>query len=203
MSITIPPVMSPAAPASNPGTPWQAAGLWMAMAGAITGTIGAFYGAKAEQYQAKSAALDQRFAASMASINARQAEQDAQQLLRAGEQEIGALGLAAAAERGAMQVDVAASGIEAGTGSAAEAAASLELRRKIDELSIRSNVVRAAGQARMGATNQRNQQLLSSVSANNLERSARTISPGLRAAGAAMQGAGYMAPHWYDYRRRM
>jgi len=41
------------------------------------------------------------------------------------------------------------------------------------------NTVRAAGQARMQATNESNRSLLAGVSAGNLRRTARSVSPGL------------------------
>lgn len=172
-----------------PGSTLSAIGIASQITGSILGAIGAFASAQAQKDQLKGQAMTLEFQQSMANLNARQAEDDAQAILRAGRGEIGRLTLAAGQEKGRARVSAAARGVTVGVGSAAEIEASIDLVKEIDAMTINENSVRAAGQARMQATNSRNQSLLAGVSAGNLRRTAGTINPA-QAAGNSMLVSG-------------
>jgi len=168
----------------------------LAITGAITSAIGAFYGAKSKQYELRSAASSMDFEATMADMNARAAEQDAQMVLEAGQHQAALRGLETAQTKGAQRASTAAAGIQGGVGSAAETMATTQLAHEIDTWTINVNSVRAAGERRMESVNLRNRAALSRVSANNLRRSARTIKPWVAGATDLLGGASMVSNQW-------
>lgn len=172
------------------------AGTLLGIFGALTGALGSFYSAKAQQNQLKSGALTAEYEGSIANINARSAEQDAEASLEAGQREAGRRALLAGQDEGALRARVGASGVQAGVGSAAEVATSEEVANQIDMLTISSNAVRAAGQDRMRAVSYRNQAALDQVTANNMRRTARSINPWVQAGTSLLGGASQVASQW-------
>lgn len=189
------------APATDPSA-YANVGPLLSIGGALMSSIGAFYAAKSQQTQFKSQALSLEFEQSMAALNALQAEQDAQATLRAGQQEIGQLGLRSAQERGSVRASQGASGVQAGVGNAAEVQASMRLAQEMDALTINANAIRAAGARRTQATNARNEGLLAGVSARNLRGSARSINPYMAANASLLSNAGTVASQWISDRRQ-
>jgi hypothetical protein len=178
------------------------AGGILAIGGAITSAIGSYYALKSQQSQLRAQALSLEFQQFMASLDARAAEQEAQQILKAGQQQVAYAGMEAAQAKGSQAAQVGAAGIQAGTGSAAEVAASIELAKRLDAATYRQNAVQQAGAARVGATNARNQASLAGVSAGNLRRTARSISPESGALTSLIGGAGSAANYWAYNKRR-
>jgi hypothetical protein len=192
---------------STPGAPSdslgdiQSAGLILQIFGALTGAVGSFYAAKSQSYQMKSQAKNLEYQQTMSNINARMAEEEAQSIMQAGEREIGQYTMRAGQAKASQQVAQAASGIQAGVGSAAETMASMEYVKQVDSLTINSNRVRAASAARMQAANYRAQGLMQGVSAQNLYRSARHNQPWTGIAGSLMGSAGTVAANWAQAER--
>jgi len=192
---------------STPGAPHdrlgdiQSAGLILQMFGALTGAVGSFYAAKSQSYQMKSQAKNLEYQQTMSNINARMAEEEAQSIMQAGEREIGQYTMRAGQAKASQQVVQAASGIQAGVGSAAETMASMEYVKQVDSLTINSNRVRAASAARMQAANYRAQGLMQGVSAQNLYRSARNNQPWMGITGSLMGSAGTVAANWAQSER--
>ncbi len=178
------------------------AGPILSIAGALTGALGAFYSAKADQYRLRSQALDLEFESSIANINARQAELDAESIFEAGAREKALRTLQFGQVKGAARASQAARGIQAGVGSAAEVQASIDFARELDAFTIDANTVRAAGEARRRAVDQRNAALLSRVSAQNIRSAAGSISPGLAAAGSLLGSAPLVASQFAAFERR-
>lgn len=178
------------------------AGIALAVAGMVMGAIGSFYGAKTEANQLRSRALSAEFEASESRLNAAGAEMDAQSILAAGAHEKGLRSLGYAQEAGAQKVATAASGVEIGNGSAAEVAASIELAKQVDMLTVTKNTVQAAGQARMQRAQLRGRALIGDVSAANLRASARTINPALAAITSLVGGGGQLAGQAASYSAR-
>lgn len=176
-------------------------GGWLQVSGALMGAIGAFYAADSAKHQLKSQALAAEFEQSMSAINARNAEADAQSVLEAGAQEIAQVTAQYGQEKAALQASTASRGVVSGVGSAAELAASVELAKQVDALTINKNRVRAAGQARMRAADMRSRGLLAGTSANNLRSSAGSINPYLAGSGSLLSAAGNVAAT-YAYNRR-
>lgn len=166
----------------------QSAALWFGIAGGVQQAFGAWMQADAMKGAQRSAALDAEFAGTMSDQNALTAELDAQALLRAGQDEQGRISAQYGQLQSAQQVDTAASGVQAGVGSAAEVAASIALQRRLDLQTSNRNTIRAAYQRRMQATDYRNQGLFARTSARNLRATASSIRPEL-SAGASLLGS--------------
>ena len=165
----------------------------LAVAGLVTSAIGSFYAAESQKSQLKSQRLSAEFAESIANLNARAAEADAVAIFAAGRRRRAQVGLKFGQVKGATVVSAAARGVQAGVGSAAEIAASVELASQVDALTIDANTFRATSAARRRAIDFRNQALLAGVSAQNLRGSERGISPGLQAFTTLLGGAGPVA----------
>lgn len=149
----------------------------ISIAGIIGQVAGAYYGAKTQQYQLESQAMNLEFQKDIAGINARQAEFTAQGILRAGEQQAGALTLKYGKAKGAQRAAMAANGGVIGEGSNAEIEATNELMKEIDVYTINANTVRAAENSRTQGQNYKTQAAMYGVSANNMRYSAQTIDP--------------------------
>lgn len=152
-------------------------GIFMSILGGINSAIGSFYAAKSMQYQMKSAASSYQFRSDMAALNARSAENDAQAVLEAGKTQIANYTMRAGQEKATTTNETAGRGVVLGVGSARDLSASQEVAKQIDMLTINSNAVREAAARRTLATNYQNESLLDRTSANNLRRSASSISP--------------------------
>lgn len=176
--------------------------LAMSVAGMLMGAVGSFYDAQSQQNAMRSQALSADFEASIAHQNAKAAELDAEAILEAGQHERALLGLQAAQRRGDRAAEAAASGLQAGVGSAAEVDASNEFAYQLDRMTARANTIRAAGAARTQAQDARNQAELARLSGRNLRRNAGSISPGLAAATSLLSGAGRVSSQWASNMRR-
>lgn len=173
--------------------------------GAITSALGAYYAADAQKYQLKAQASALDFQKEIAKRNASMAEQQAESLLAAGNKEIGrytaAAGQAAAQERNRL----GARGIQAGVGSASEVAASNDLAKQVDVLTMRSNTLRQAAAARTQAGNYQAQATAYGASAANARTSAGSISTWIGPTASLLGSAGMLGIEWartQDYRRR-
>lgn len=177
------------------------AGFWLQIGGALSSAVGAYAEAQAKQFELRSQALSLEYQQTLSAINARLAESDAQQILEAGKQQVGMSGLQYAQVRGANRASAASRGIQAGVGSAAEVATSIDYAAESDRLTINSNTVRAASQRRLQATDIANQGALAGVSAANIRTSAGSINPALAAQTSFLGSAGRMsAQASYDRR---
>lgn len=166
-------------------------GLGAQLMGTFVSAIGAGFAAQAQKDQAKAQALSLEFQQSMANRNARLAEEDAQAILAAGRSQVAQLTAQRGQEKARKRVSAAARGVTGA--SVQEILATEDLVKEIDAMTINRNAVRAAGQARRGAVNASNQGLLAGVSAGNLRRTARTISPLAAFSSESLAGAGRFA----------
>lgn len=172
---------------------WGAAGAILGIASVLQGAVGSFYQAKNEQYQLKSQESSMRFQQTMANINARAAEQQAQAILEAGEQQIGQYTMQAGQQKAAAQASLAARGVQAGVGSAAETMATADIVKEIDVITINANTVRAAEAQRMQRVNILNEGAMAGVSASNLRAMRRSINPYVGASASLLGSAGRVA----------
>lgn len=177
-------------------------GLLTSLFGAANTAVGAFYAAKAQQYQLKSQASTMQFQAGMDAINAHGAEMSAQSILEAGKTQVQQYTMRAGQEAARNTVATAARGVDLSSGSAVTERASEDLTKQLDVMTINANATRAAWGQRTQATNYGNASLLAGVSANNLRTSARTISPGAAATTSLLNSATGIASQW-DWRRRI
>jgi len=155
------------------------------IAGAIGQIAGAYYGAKAQQYQLDSQAMSLQFQKDIAGINARQAEVTAQSILRAGEQQSAALTMKYGKAKGSQRAAMAASGGVIGEGSYQAVEATNDLMKEIDVLQINANTVRSAENARTQGQNYKTQAAMYGISANNASASSASINP-FAAAGTSL-----------------
>jgi len=186
---------------NNQGTLLGGVGIGLQVAGAVGSALGTYYSIKAAQYRANSQALNLEFQQEISYIVARTAERDAQHTLLAGQRAAGRVGLQYRQLKEATITRQSAAGIQAGVGSAAEVATSIELAKETDQLAITRNSVRAANAHRTGRVNARNRAQFAGVSAENLRRDASALSPFGSAATTLVGGAGQVASTWYKYNR--
>lgn len=179
----------------------ETAGPIVSIMGAVNGAIGSFFAAQSQQNVLKSQAQNQAFAAEMNRINAQGSEFSAQQTLLAGEREFGRLTLASGQRLSSAKAAMAARGIQAGDGSAAEVVGSLNLINEIDKMTMSAASVRQAEAYRTQGTNFANQATMAGVSANNLNATAGTISPGLAAGTSLLSSATSVADSWLRSRK--
>lgn len=177
------------------------AGPVLSLVGMANSAIGAYYGAKSQQLQLQSQALSYEFQSQISGINARMIESQAQQIWRAGRMQEMQAGLKAGQRQGATRASLAARGIQAGVGTAAELVATTDLMKEIDLITINSNTVRAVEAERMRKVGVEASGLMQSLSAANLSASARTISPFSSVATSLLGGATNFASAWYQDRQ--
>jgi len=183
----------------------ETAGWWGAAMGAVTSAIGAYYAADAQKYQLKSQASALEFQKEISRRNASMAAEQAESIRRAGQQEIGRYTAAAGQAEATERARTGARGIQAGVGSAAEVAASNDIAKQIDVLTMNSNTVRAASAARMQATNYQTQATILGANAENARRSAGSISTWQGPAASLLGSAGSLGIEWargQEVRRR-
>lgn len=184
----------PAAPAAPPDL--SGIGYTLAIAGAASKAVGAYFSVISERNQLKSAALSQEFEASVAAINARQAESDAVGELQAGQEAVGRRTLLAGVERATRRAGFAAHGAALGVGSTAEVQASEDLVAAIDSFSLTRQAVRSAANARTQATALRSRSVLATVSTRNLRRTAGALSPFASVASSLLGSGARIGTAW-------
>lgn len=177
-------------------------GALSAIFGGITSAVGTYYAAKSAQSQLKSQSMNFQFQSDMAAINARSAENDAQSILEAGKTQVQQYTLRAGQEKAATTASTAARGVTLGVGSAREIAASQDIVKDMDVMTINSNATRAAFAQRTRATNYKNESLLDNVSSQNATRSAASINPKGSAFTSLLGSASSIASQW-DWRRKL
>ena len=91
---------------------------------------------------------------------------------------------------------MAARGIQGGVGSAAEVIGSMDLIKEIDRMTMSANSVRQAEAIRNQAMNYRNQSVMSGLSADNLNTTAGTISPGMGLGTSLLTSAASIGQNW-------
>lgn len=173
----------------------------MAIFGAANSAIGSFYSAQSQQNQLKMQAQNQRFAAQMARINQQQAEYAAQQAGYQGQLAFGKYSMGAGQQRASAQAALAARGIQAGKGSAAEIMASMDLTKEIDRLTMNAANVRQQEAMRMQAFNIGVGATMADISAANLQATAGTIYPGLSMGTSLLTSAADIGSTWARNKR--
>lgn len=142
---------------------------------AVSGAVGGYYAALSRRGELRQQALSLDFESFTSQIDARSSELDAMAVLDAGKQALGQYTMQSGQFRASVVASQAASGVQAGVGSAAEVLASLDLKKELDTMTIKSNAVRRAAALRIQAQNQRNAADMARVSAANTRRTARGV----------------------------
>jgi hypothetical protein len=180
---------------------FQTVGPILAIAGMASSAIGAYYSAKTQQYQLNSQALTMDFQKSMSELNAKNAEFTAQTILESGQRQIGAATMRAGNIKGSAKASMAARGIQAGVGSAADVIATTDLIKEVDVNTINARSVQAAEAQRMQKVNLENQAMMSGVSADNARMGASTINPFMSTTGSLLGSASTVATAYYSDKR--
>lgn len=173
-----------------------------AVGGLVTSAIGAYASANAQKHQLRSQASSLEYQEQMSQLNARAAENDAQEILRAGNAQIGLIGMRYAQEKAALRASTASRGVVLGDGNAAEVQASISLARDIDIMTMRAQSIREAGNARLRGVNARAQGAAAGASAANMQATARSINPAMAAHTTLLGGAPAVASYFDPYGRR-
>ena len=186
---------------ANTADMFKTVGPILAIAGMASSAIGAYYSAKTQQYQLASQALTMDFQKSMSELNAKNAEFTAQTILDSGQRQIGAVTMRAGNVKSASRASMAARGIQAGVGSAADVIATTDLIKEVDVNTINARSVQAAEAQRMQAVNAQNQAMMAGVSAENARMGASTISPLMSTASSLLGSASSVATAYYSDKR--
>lgn len=181
-------------------TPGNLALFTMVMGG-INSAIGSYYQAESTRYQMKSQAVNMQYQSDMAAINSRQAEYTAESDLKAGQSEIFNYTMQAGQQKAGATAAMAARGLRAGVGTTQDVAASMDIVKDVNVYNINSNAVRQASAARMQATSFQNQSDLDRVSAQNMNRSAASVSPFAAGFGSMLTSASSIASNWNNSQR--
>jgi hypothetical protein len=104
--------------------------------------------------------------------------------------------MAAGQAKSSAKASMAARGIQGGVGSAAEVVGSMDLIKEIDRMTMSANSVRQAEAIRNQAMNYRNQSVMSGLSADNLNTTAGTISPGFGMSTSLLTSAADIGQNW-------
>ncbi len=171
----------------------SSAGFILQAGGVLNSAVGSFYAAKSQRYQLKSQASAVEFQADMARLNARAAAAEADRAMMAGQRQIGQYTMQAGAQKAQNIASLAARGITAGVGSAAEAMVTADVLKEIDAMTINANAVRQAEALRVQRVNYLTQAMMGDVTARNIRTTAGTIVPGYAAASSLLGGAGNVA----------
>jgi hypothetical protein len=161
--------------------------------GTVSQSLGAYYSALSNRYQAKSMQSAQLHAAEMARLGSKMAEADAQSAMMEGGREAARAGMAYRQEKGSAQARQAAGGIVSNEGSAAEELASIQYAADTDRYQINANAVRQAGMHRMRAADAKNQELMARTNAAGIRRTERSINPYAAGHTALLTGGGQAA----------
>jgi hypothetical protein len=174
----------------------ETAGWWGAAMGAVTSAIGAYYAADAQKYQLKSQASSLEFQQEISRRNASLAQQQAESIRASGQQEIGRYTAQVGQQQATERARVGARGIQGGVGSTAEVAATTDLIKQVDVLTMSSNTIRQASAARMQAQNYQAQATILGASAANARRSAASISTWSGPMSSLLGSAGGLGIEW-------
>jgi len=185
-----------------PAGSWANAGSILGIFGALNSAIGTYFDLASQKTAGKSQESSYRHQQAMAGINAQIADENARDIQAAGQREVGRYTMQAGAEKARNKVAQAASGVRLGKGSAAEVIASGDILAKIDRYNIEANIARSVAQARMQATDIRNQGLMAGASAENVRASHRSINPYTGVTTSLLSNAGTLAQEWRYAQRR-
>jgi hypothetical protein len=165
-----------------------------AVTGMISGAIGSYYSAKTAQYQVqaeqnalKSKALSIQYQADVSELNGKSAQFQAMLIMRDRNKAIANMTLKAGQERSSARAAMASRGLQLDIGSSAEVMASMDYVKEADMLTINSNAVRSAENAKITAVNAQANAMVGLASAGNVMAS-MPIYSGPSAAAAAVSG---------------
>lgn len=183
---------------------YQTAGIGLMVVGTAQQAVAAYYAAKNQKRQLKFQANELKFQQYMTSVNARRAEMEAMDRLRAGQVQAMQQTLQAGQVKAAQTVGLAASGVEAGSGTIQDILNSTDFMKEVDKATIDSNTARAVGAARMQAGDLRAQGAILGGQAGMLMAARRAVSPwpaiSTMLVGAAGQYAGMQASYLREQR---
>jgi hypothetical protein len=163
---------------------------------ALSGMMGAYYGAKNREYQLKTQALNARFQQGMSEINARKAERQIDVVMKQGHEALARMTLNAGRERSEHQVSLAARGVQGGTGSEMQMLDAIEIAKDADYYTISSNMTSAVEDVRDQVVNFNNQSLMYGVDASSFRGAASVINPEQEGFTALLGGASNVASTW-------
>lgn len=187
--------------AATTASTFQNTSMLLTVMGGINSAIGSYFAAESARYQDRSQALTLDYQADIASINARSSEYAAQSKLEAGKSQIANMTMAAGQAKASATATMAAHGIRLGVGSAADISASQDIVKDINMYTIDADATRAAAADRTQSTNFQNQALMDHTSAENMRRSADSISPFSAVTSSLLTSASSVASQWNTNRQ--
>ena len=161
----------------------------MQAAGALSGAIGAFFGAGAEKYKYKTMALQLQHKKDMAIFNRDMKESQAQHINMAFNKRMQILTLQQRAAKGKRITSIASRGGVRGVGSNKDVMVSSDIMAEIDKNTMNVNKVRAVNNKRLEGVGIGIQADMYGVGAQNMFATASSISPYMNMTSSLMTGA--------------
>jgi hypothetical protein len=199
----------PSSPPAEPGffdlpdaAGMQRIGLASSIAGAVVSIAAAINGAKIAKIQGRAQARALEHEAFMSNMNARAAERNAGAVMQQGRAAIAQMTAEAGQVKARQRVSAAARGVVVDQGSARDVTDTTEIVKEVQRVAINRRAVAQAADARIGATNMRNQSLLSRVGAGSMRSAADSISSLSAGASQFISSTGGFMRDYAAYRRR-
>jgi uncharacterized protein YneF (UPF0154 family) len=184
----------------NIGTNYPVQQRNMQFGSAIMSGIASYFSAKASQRQAQFEAEMAQIRSRMAEMGVRMSERQAQSILRAGSIQQAQQSMKAGQIKSSQKATMAARGIQAGVGSAAEVVASTDIMKEMDTATINAEAVRQAWAARMGGVNEGFRAVTESNRALVASAQAGAVSPMMQGFTTMLNASRPVADSWYRAR---
>lgn len=153
----------------------------------------AYYGARIQQINMLAQAGQLESQQRMMQLNQRMVGRQASEVLVAAHKAIGQRTMAAGQTRASTAAAMAARGLQAGVGSAAEILASQDYVKEVDAAQLNANAVRQAGQLRMQRASLISQGEMFGAQAQGLRLQQGAMSPWMSVVGSLLSSGGQMA----------
>ena len=165
-------------------------------AGAVHQSIGAFYGARSQKLTLKAQASALEYQQRMANLNQRIVAREAVDAYQQAQKMIGQVTMQRGQEQAQARASMAARGLQAGVGSAAEVMASMEYAKQYESMAMSAQAVRQRASMMTQRTDIANQAMMAGVQAGALRGAAGAIMPGQALIGSLLGSAGNMMSQW-------
>lgn len=177
-------------------------GLASSIVSAIVGINAGIQATKIAKVQAGAQARAIEHEALMSDINARAAERNAGAVMQQGRAAIAQMTAEAGQVKARQRVSAAARGVVVDQGSARDVTDTTEIVKEVQRVAINRRAVAQAADARIAATNMRNQSMLSRVGAGSMRAAASGLSSSSAGASQFISSTGGFMRDYAAYRRR-
>lgn len=164
--------------------------------GAVNQAIGSFYQARSQRLSLKAQASALEYQQRMANLNQRIVAREAVDMYQQAQKMIGQVTMQRGQEQAQARASMAARGLQAGVGSAAEVMASMEYTKQAEAMAMNAQAVRQRESMMTQRVDIANQGMMAGVQAGALRGAAGAILPGQALMASLLGSAGNMAAQW-------